>query len=144
MGSFKQICVFEHSVMTNFNRTYPAIQKGQGSGFLSESSSWLPACMSEQRGSGENARMRRLAWIFAARIGDKYQIHGAAQISMFLHKKIRCGYSLEWPRWGDSNKYPQHDFMEHCRKLFFNYHQKPSLSISLNYVYIFWREKKTR
>ena len=25
-------------------------------------------------GSGETARMRRLAWIFAARIGDKYQI----------------------------------------------------------------------
>ena len=25
-------------------------------------------------GSGENARMRRLAWTFAARIGDKYQI----------------------------------------------------------------------
>ena len=26
-------------------------------------------------GSGETARMRRLAWTFAARIGDKYQIH---------------------------------------------------------------------
>ena len=26
-------------------------------------------------GSGETARMRRLAWAFAARIGDKYQIH---------------------------------------------------------------------
>ena len=26
-------------------------------------------------GSGEPARMRRLAWTFAARIGDKYQIH---------------------------------------------------------------------
>ena len=25
-------------------------------------------------GSGENVRMRRLAWLFAARIGDKYQI----------------------------------------------------------------------
>ena len=26
-------------------------------------------------GSGETARMRRLTWTFAARIGDKYQIH---------------------------------------------------------------------
>ena len=26
-------------------------------------------------GSGETARMRRLAWTIAARIGDKYQIH---------------------------------------------------------------------
>ena len=45
----KRICVFEHSVMTNFNCTCPAIQRGQGSGFLSDGSSWLTACMSEQR-----------------------------------------------------------------------------------------------
>ena len=45
----KLICVFEHSVMTNFNCTCPAIQRGQGSGFLSEGSSWFTACMSEQR-----------------------------------------------------------------------------------------------
>ena len=36
---FKRICVFEHSVMTNFNCACPAIQMGQGSGFLSEGSS---------------------------------------------------------------------------------------------------------
>ena len=29
---------------------------------------------SSSEGSGETARMRRLAWTFAARIGDKYQI----------------------------------------------------------------------
>ena len=45
----KRICVFEHSVMTNVNCAYPAIQRGQGSGFLSEGSSWLTACISEQR-----------------------------------------------------------------------------------------------
>ena len=45
----KRICVFEHSVMTNFNCACPAIQRGQGPGFLSESSSWLTAYMSEQR-----------------------------------------------------------------------------------------------
>ena len=45
----KRICVFEHSVMTNFNCACPAIQRGQGSGFLSEGSSWLTACISEQR-----------------------------------------------------------------------------------------------
>ena len=45
----KRICVFEHSVMTNFNCACPAIQRGQGSGFLSEGSSWLAACMSKQR-----------------------------------------------------------------------------------------------
>ena len=45
----KRICVFEHSVMTNFNCACSAIQRGQGSSFLSEGSSWLTACMSEQR-----------------------------------------------------------------------------------------------
>ena len=39
MGRVKRICVFEHSVMTNFNCACPAIQRGQGSGFPSEGSS---------------------------------------------------------------------------------------------------------
>ena len=39
MSRAKRICVFEHSVITNFNCACPAIQKGQGSGFLSEGSS---------------------------------------------------------------------------------------------------------
>ena len=26
----------------------------------------------------------------------------------FLHKNIRCGYSLEMPQWGASNKYSKH------------------------------------
>ena len=39
LSRIKRICVFEHSVMTNFNCAYPAIQRGQGSGFLSEGSS---------------------------------------------------------------------------------------------------------
>ena len=39
MSLVKRICVFEHSVMTNFNCPSPAIQRGQGSGFLSEGSS---------------------------------------------------------------------------------------------------------
>ena len=39
MSPDKRICVFEHSVMTNCNCACPAIQRGQGSGFLSEGSS---------------------------------------------------------------------------------------------------------
>ena len=49
MSPVKRICVFEHSVITKFNCACPAIQRGQRSGFLSEGSSWLTACMSEQR-----------------------------------------------------------------------------------------------
>ena len=69
MGRVKRICVFEH-----FNCSCPAIQRGQGSGFLSEGSSWLTALWASSGGSGETARMRRLALTFAARIGDNYQI----------------------------------------------------------------------
>ena len=39
MSPVKRICVFEHSVMTHFNCACPAIQRGKGSGFLSEGSS---------------------------------------------------------------------------------------------------------
>ena len=39
MSPDKRICVFEHSVMTNFNCACPAIQRDHGSGFLSEGSS---------------------------------------------------------------------------------------------------------
>ena len=60
LSPVKRICVFEHSVITNFNCACPAIQRGQGSGFLSEGSSWASS-----GGSGETARMR---------IGDKSQI----------------------------------------------------------------------
>ena len=49
LGCVKRICVFEHSVMTNFSCACPAIQRGQGSGFLSEGSSWFTASMIEQR-----------------------------------------------------------------------------------------------
>ena len=34
----------------------------------------LPLVWASSGGSGETARMRRLAWTFAARTGDKYQI----------------------------------------------------------------------
>ena len=39
LSPIKRICVFEHSVMANFNCACLVIQRGQGSGFLSEGSS---------------------------------------------------------------------------------------------------------
>ena len=42
-------------------------------------------------GSGETARMRRLAWTFAARIGDKYQIRLTRSIKCF---KMQCTPTL--------------------------------------------------
>ena len=81
----KRICVFEHSVMTNFNCTCPAVQRGQGSGFLSESSSWFTACMSEQR------RFWRACASVAARIDDKYQIRLTRSIQCISC----CGFTTE-------------------------------------------------
>ena len=43
-------------------------------------------------GSGETARMRRLAWTFAARIGDKYQIR--------LTRSIWCVSDDQWYQTG--------------------------------------------
>ena len=44
-------------------------------------------------GSGETARMRRLAWTFAARIGDKYQIRLARPI-LFKLQGTNCLYKF--------------------------------------------------
>ena len=35
---------------------------------------------------------------------------------LFLHENIHCGYSLEVPRWGASNEYPQHMFLWRNKK----------------------------
>ena len=58
-----------------------------------------------------------------------YQIREGSYIIffLFLHKKIYCGYSLEAPRWGASNEYPQHMFLWQNKK-----------NISM-----FWLEKST-
>ena len=80
MSPVKRICVFEHSVMTNFN-CMPSHSEGP--------EIWLSVwrflltllVWASSGGSGETARMRRLAWTFAARIGDKYQIRLTRSIS---------------------------------------------------------------
>ena len=43
---------------------------------------------------------------------------------LFLHKNIRCGYSLEAPQLGTSNEYPQHMFSWRNKK---NIYRIPSL-----------------
>ena len=45
-------------------------------------------------GSGETARMRRLAWTFAARIGDKYQIRLTQSIYFNLDGKFKRRQSM--------------------------------------------------
>ena len=43
--------------------------------------------------------MRRLAWTFAARIGDKYQIHLTRSISYVLYRTaVATVYHEVWPQ----------------------------------------------
>ena len=84
MSPVKRICVFEHSVMTNFNCACPAIQRGQGSGFCLKVPLDSLLVWAGSGGSGETARMRRLAWTFAARISDKYKIRLTRSICHLL------------------------------------------------------------
>ena len=46
-------------------------------------------------GSGETARMRRLAWTFAARIGDKYQIRLTRSKYIYTYMLQICEFSLK-------------------------------------------------
>ena len=59
------------------------------------------------RGSGETARMRRLAWTFAARIGDKYQIRLTRSILLFCHHR-----GTELPYMKQSNTYGPSNVLE--------------------------------
>ena len=47
-------------------------------------------------GSGETARMRRLAWTFAARIGDKYQIRLTRSTWLFSLLSTELIFDFYW------------------------------------------------
>ena len=50
-------------------------------------------------GSGETVRMRRLAWTFAARIGDKYQIPLTRSICPHHKENLNKGCEPKWGKW---------------------------------------------
>ena len=54
----------------------------------------LPVWASSE-GSGETARMRRLTWIFAARIGDKYQIRLTRSIWASSQENLSSGFATK-------------------------------------------------
>ena len=70
MSPVKRICVFEHSVMTNAQ----PFREARDLAFCLKVPLDSLLVWASSEGSGETARMRRLAWTFAARIGYKYQI----------------------------------------------------------------------
>ena len=84
LGPVKRICVFEHSVMTNLTAHAQPFRGARD----------LASCLkvpldsllvwASSEGSGETVPMPRLAWTFAARIGDKYQIRLTWSISIIF------------------------------------------------------------
>ena len=74
MDRVKRICVFEHSVMTNLTAHAQPLRGSRDMAFCLKVPLDSLLVWASSGSSGETARMRRLAWTFAARIGDKYQI----------------------------------------------------------------------
>ena len=64
-------------------------------------------------GSGETARMRRLAWTFAARIGDKYQI----RLTRSKYTRVDKNYA-DWCCMVQTGRYPIMKFLWQRRAIF--------------------------
>ena len=66
-------------------------------------------------------------------------MQGYTYFSNFLPQNIDCGYSLEPPRWGGSNVYPQSMFCAKIRKISFFFSTENFHFLQLKqYVYIAW------
>ena len=74
MSPFKRICVFEHSVMHVLTAHAQPFRGTRDLAFCLKVPLDSLLVWASSGGSGETARMRRLAWTFAARIGYKNQI----------------------------------------------------------------------
>ena len=58
---------------------------------------------------------------------------------LFLNKNICCGYSLEVPRRGTSNEYPQHMFLTRQEiKCQYFLVEKSALSAAMENKYVLW------
>ena len=73
MSPVKRICVFEHSWQILTAHALP-VRGARDLAFCLKVPLDSLLVWASSEGSGETAWMRRLAWTFAARIGDKYQI----------------------------------------------------------------------
>ena len=70
----KRICVFEHSWWQILTAHAQPFRRARDLAFCLKVPLDSLLVWASSGGSGETARMRRLAWTFAARISDKYQI----------------------------------------------------------------------
>ena len=74
LSPVKRICVFEHSAWQILTAHAQPFRGTRDLAFCLKVPLDALLIWASSEGSGETARMRRLAWTFAARIGYKYQI----------------------------------------------------------------------
>ena len=58
-----------------------------------------------------------LAWE-GWRVGGVFDDNSGLKFSPVIHNSIRCGYSLEVPRRGASNEYPEQTFLLRNKRMF--------------------------
>ena len=106
-------------------------------------------------GSGETARMRRLAWTFAARIGDKYQIRLTRSIcrtlqwTVFLYFRFwKCTssyqcltiYNHKWIKYKNSNDLERLGFAWNCKFVKLQFQQESKFTVDLQWVIFYAAE----
>ena len=74
LSPVKRICVFEHPSLQILTAHAQPFSGARDLAFCLKVPLDSLLVWASSEGSGETARMRRLAWTFASRIGDKYQI----------------------------------------------------------------------
>ena len=99
MWCVKRICVFEHSVMPILTAYAQPFRGARDLAFCLKVPRDSLLVWVRSEGSGETARMRRLAWTFAARKGDEYQIRLTRPSIPFENRKKKYMFflfNLEW------------------------------------------------
>ena len=71
-------------------------------------------------GSGETAHMRRLAWTFAARICDKYEIRLTRPICDYFQPMPDCSAAGRCTRQPPSGSTPRQYYNVHALRVFYN------------------------
>ena len=90
--------------------------------FCGEKNLILPLTWSYNTPTTHNTRKSQKMVIYLIIAPDKAPFFSTKKVFtdfLFLNGNICCGYSLEVPRWGTSNEYPQHIFLYRNKKRLF-------------------------
>ena len=100
MSPVKRICVFEHPTWQILTAHAQPFRGARDLAFCLKVPLDSLLVWASSGGSGETARMRRLAWTFAARIGDKYQIRLTRPICEKVNRSLMFSVDRKIPTIG--------------------------------------------